>query len=177
MNSCSPALSIPPWSRLGQAVKAGVLTLALTLGSLVAAEPKPSAPAADAHRELQAFLEKWNRAVAAHNVEGIRESYADNARFRWFEDGMLRYRSRDEIVGALSQFATGTHIETSLSEIEAEWLGANQMVGSAKFRTRVTMPGQAFEYGGVFTLLVERAGGGWRFLHGHTSTVRPERPR
>jgi hypothetical protein len=41
----------------------------------------------------------------------------------------------------------------------------------------VTMPGQAFEYGGVFTLLFERVGGGWKFLRGHTSTVRSDRTR
>lgn len=177
MNPSSPELSIPRWGRLGQAAKAGVLTLALTLGGLVAAEPKPSASALDAHRELQAFLEKWNRAVATHDVAGIRESYSENAVFRWFEDGVLRYRSREEIVSALSQFPTGTRIETTLSEVEAEWLGENRMIGSARFRTRLMMPDQSFEYGGVFTLLVERAGGGWKFLHGHTSTMRPERPR
>ena len=101
----------------------------------------------------------------------------DDPRFRWFEDGLLRYRSGEEIVGALNGFPPGTRIETSLSEIEAEWLGAKNITGSAKFRTRVTMPGQSFEYGGVFTLVVERAEGGWKFLRGHTSTARPERTR
>jgi ketosteroid isomerase-like protein len=177
MNSFSQEFFIQKRGRVWVIVQSGVLTLILTLCCLVAAEPEASAPGVDATRELQAFLEKWNHAVAAHDVERIRESYADNARFRWFEDGVLHYRSREEIVGALGQFPPSTRIETSLSEIEAEWMGANRMVGSAKFRTRVTMPGQAFEYGGVFTLLFERVGGGWKFLRGHTSTVRSDRTR
>lgn len=177
MSSCQQTSISHQIGGLWTGAKAGILALALTIGGLVAGEPKTAAPAADAQRQLQAFLEKWNHAVATHDVAGIRESYSESAVFRWFEDGVLRYRSREEIVGALSQFPTGTRIETTLSEIEAEWLGESRMIGSARFRTRLTMPGQSFEYGGVFTLVVERAGHNWKFLHGHTSTVRPERPR
>jgi ketosteroid isomerase-like protein len=159
------------------AVSAGWLLVVLTLRAFAATGAETPAVATEARAEMQTFLTRWNDAMAAQDAPAIRASYVDDPRFCWFEDGVLRYRSVEEILRALQQFPPGTRIETSLSNIEGERLASNLIHGSARFRTRVTMPGRSFEYGGVFTLVLERVGPGWRFLRGHTSTLRPEQGR
>lgn len=177
MNPSVPTPSLLPRGRRLGAMRAGLFLATLTFCTFSSAEAEVPAGATEARRETQAFLERWNDAMAAQDAPIIHAFYVDDPRFRWFEDGLLRYRAVGEILGALKQFPPGSHFETSLSEMEAEWLAPGLIQGSAKFRTRVTMPGNSFAYGGVFTFVLERAGTDWKFLRGHTSTVRPERTR
>lgn len=156
---------------------AGLLLWVLTLCGAPAAFAAAPASPTEARQELQAFLARWNDAMSAQNAPAIRASYVADDRLRWFEDGALRYRATDEILHALAQFPPGSRIETTLTEIEGEWLTPKLIQGSATFRTRVTMPGRSFEYAGVFTLVIERDGPDGRFLRGHTSTTRPGRAR
>lgn len=123
--------------------------------------------------EIEVFLHEWNAAIAAQDQERTRSAYVNDDRMRWFEDGQLRYSSPDEIVSALRQFPPGTQVETELSEITIEPVSNDAAVGSASFQTRIAMPGSNFEFGGVFTMLMERGGRGWVFVNGHTSTRRP----
>lgn len=171
----NPARIADPGRRLGatrRTVQGGLILFVLTLRVIAAAAPESPPSTAEARQELRPFLERWNAAMATHDTATIQTSYVPDDRLRWFEDGALRYRSVEEILNALRQFPPGTHIVTSLSEIEAEWLTPQLIHGSAQFRTRMSMPGQTFEYAGVFTLVIERTETGWRFLRGHTSTIR-----
>lgn len=158
-------------------LRVSLLALVLLTARAAAASAEPSPSEMPAPSELQSFLHRWNDAMAARESAAIRAAYVDDDRFRWFEDGALRYRGVGEILHALQQFPPGTRLETSLADIEGVRLSPTVILGSATFRTRVALPGQAFEYGGVFTLVIEHDGTRWRFLRGHTSTLRPERPR
>lgn len=178
MNSpAMPTLSVRRSGSMRAAARIGLVLMALALQVIALADTENPTAAPEAPQELRPFLERWNDAMAAPDVAAIRKAYVADDRLRWFEDGALRYRSVEEILRALQQFPAGTRIETSLSEIEGQWLAPKLIHGSARFRTRVIMPGQSFEYGGVFTFVIERDGADWRFLRGHTSTVRPERRR
>jgi hypothetical protein len=168
---------VPRTCSLRTIVRTCLFLVAPILSTLVFAGTETPEATTGAPQKLRVFLTRWNDAMAAQDAPTIRASYVADDRLRWFEDGALRYRTREEILRALSQFPAGTRIETTLAEIEGEWLTAKLIQGSARFRTRVTMPGHSFEYGGVFTLVIERDGADWRFLRGHTSTVRPERGR
>lgn len=172
MNSALPTQPARWFGATERAVRAGLFLLVLTLRVIASTTPEIPASATAARQELHTFLERWNDAMAAQDTSTIRASYVADDRLRWFEDGALRYRSAEEILNALLQFPPGTRVLTTLSEIEAERLAPNLIHGSAHFRTRVMMPGQTFEYAGVFTLVIERADAGWRFLRGHTSTIR-----
>ncbi|MGP1345054.1 MAG: YybH family protein [Phycisphaerales bacterium] len=147
------------------------------LGGCAASGGPGAGDAAGVRAEVGEFLREWNSAVGAGDESRVRSAYVDDGRLRWFEDGVLRYRSADEIVGALRRFPAGTEIETELSEIEVEAVSVDSAHGSAAFTTRLAMPGGGFEFSGVFTMLVERDEGKWVFVRGHTSTRRAEEGR
>lgn len=149
-------------------IATGLLTF-LSLGRCVPApEPDPSAELI--HTEILTFLDAWNTAIAAGDRDAVRAAYVADPRFRWFEDGALRYRSVDEVLGGMDALGPGTEIRTELTNVETEPLSHRLAHGSASFETRLTMPQGAFSFGGVFTMLLERDDDGWRFVTGHTST-------
>lgn len=168
----------PPRSghRLAPSIALSCLILLQTM-NCGAAESSEIAPARNAQGAMQTFLNQWNAAIAAQDQQAIRATYVSDSRFQWFEDGALRYRSADEILGALGRFPPGTRIETKLSDVAAHELTDRLMHGSAKFQTRMILPDGQFEFDGVFTMLLERTEKGWKFLGGHTSTRRPETAR
>lgn len=167
----------PQNERRAVVLRASLLALVLLTARAIAASTESSPPATPGPSELPSFLHHWNDAMTARDSAAIRAAYVDDDRFRWFGDGALRYRNVEEILRALQQFPPGARIETSLADIEGVRLSPTAILGSAKFRTRVALPGQSFEYSGVFTLVIEHNGARWRFLRGHTSTLRPERSR
>lgn len=126
------------------------------------------------HAEVLAFLDEWNRAVATQDQAAIRAAYADGHQLLWFEDGMLRYQSGDDILSAMQQFPRDTHIHTIFSNVTTRLLSARHVYCSATFQTSLTMPTSGFEYGGIITMLLERQEGGWVFIDGHTSTLRSD---
>lgn len=145
---------------------------------LAACAPMDAARSPDALQvEVQAFLQRWNTAIAEGNASAVRSAYSDSPRFAWHEDGALRYRSREEIVASLGSFPPGTRVTTELSEIAARELAHPHVHVSAAFRTRLTMPSGPFAFSGVFTATLERTAEGFVFVDGHTSTKRPESRR
>ncbi len=154
-----------------------VFFLLLAMFCPVATQEKtPPAPIDNLKVEIENFLDKWNTAIAKGDATAIRSAYVADARFQWFEDGILTYRSSGQIVERLSKFPEGTHIDTNLSNVDVRLLTDELAYGSASYSTRITMPTGPFEFRGVFTMLVERTNGRWRFVSGHTSTV-PSRNR
>lgn len=133
---------------------------------------RPPVPVDNFNVGIKVFLDEWNTAIAKGDAAAIRSAYVADTRFQWFEDGILTYRSSDEIVEKLSKFPEGTKIDTKLSDIGVRLLTAKTAYGSASFRTKITLPTGPFEFSGVFTMLLEKDGGRWKFISGHTSTVR-----
>lgn len=121
------------------------------------------------HAETLAFLDRWNAALGAQDRPAIRAAYTDSDQFQWFEDGILRYESAAEILAALDQFPPGTRLRTTLSNVTTRALSDRFVHASADFQTRIEMPHGVFEFGGVFTMVLERTPGGLVFFTGHTS--------
>lgn len=153
-------------------VTAYFLTLFLAwLFSLSAQEKSNPVPVDNFKFEINAFLDKWNNAIAKSDLATIRSAYVNDARFQWFEEGVLTYRSSGEIINKLSQFPKGTTIDTQLSNIDVRPLTDKLAYGSASYATKIVMPTGPFEFSGVFTMLLERDNGRWKFVSGHTSTI------
>lgn len=148
------------------------LILFLSMFSSLAAQEKiKPAPADNFKVEINKFLDEWNTAIAKGDAAAIKSAYIADARFQWFEDGVLTYRSSNEIVARLSQFPKETTIDTKLSDIDVRLLSDKLAYGSASYATKLVMPTEPFEFHGVFTMLLERENGRWKFVSGHTSTV------
>lgn len=149
-----------------------IFTLFLVAFSSLSAQEKSNPVPVDNFKvEINAFLNKWNVAIAKSDVAGIRSAYVADSRFQWFEDGVLTYRSTGEIIDKLSLFPRGTTIDTKLSDIEVRPLTDKIAYGSALYATKIVMATGPFEFRGVFTMLLERDKGDWKFVSGHTSTV------
>lgn len=149
-----------------------VFTLFLAVFSSLSAQEKGKPVPVNNHKvEINSFLDKWNEAIAKSDVAGIRSAYVADSRFQWFEDGVLTYRSTGEIIDKLSQFPKGTTIDTKLGDIDVRPLTDKLAYGSASYATKIVMPTGPFEFRGVFTMLLERDKGVWKFVSGHTSTV------
>jgi Domain of unknown function (DUF4440) len=144
-------------------------SVALLLGACASS---PAANDGEQVAAVQRFLSDWNAALAAGDRQAVRAAYSNSPDFRWHEDGVLRYRSADEVLAALDQFPPGTRLSTTLSDITVLPLGNEKYNVSAAFKTRIGMPNGAFEFGGVFTAVLERKGSNFAFLTGHTSSVR-----
>lgn len=164
--------------RVKRLFAAAVITVLFAVVFLSAQTVKERTDSAseDVQSEIAAFLEKWNSAIANGDTSAIRSAYTDDARFQWFEDGQLRYRSADEILDELKKFPAGTKIDTKLSELKVVKLSENLAYGSAVFSTKITMPTGNFEFSGVFTMLLRRSDARWKFISGHTSTAKPDSP-
>lgn len=126
--------------------------------------------------EINAFLDKWNIAIAKSDLAAIQSAYVADARFQWFEDGVLTYRSSREIIEKLAEFPKETSIDTKLSDIDVRLLTDKLAYGSASYTTKIKMPSGPFEFRGVFTMLLERENDRWKFVSGHTSTVPTPKP-
>jgi len=124
--------------------------------------------------DVRSFLAAWNDAVAAGDHDAIRASYVAGDRLRWFEDGVLRYQSADEVVAAIDAFPPGTEVETDLSDVRIDAITASVAYGSAAFETLLTFPDGEFQFSGVFTMLLERTDRGWVMTAGHTSSIRTD---
>lgn len=153
-----------------------VLALSLAAGGCSTA-PVATASNSGVHAETLAFLDRWNAALAAQDRAAIRAAYTSSDQFQWFEDGKLRYKSADEVMAALNQFPPGTKLRTALSNVTTRALSDRLVHASADFQTQVTMPNGTFEFGGVFTMVLERTENGFVFINGHTSTQRPASTR
>ena len=152
-----------------------ISTLLLAMFCSLAAQEKsnrPPVPVDNFKVEIKDFLDEWNTAIAKGDAAAIRSAYVADARFQWFEDGVLTYRSSGEIVDKLRQFPKGTKIDTRLSDINIRLLTDKLAYGNASFSTKIALPTGPFEFSGVFTMLLERHDGQWKFVSGHTSTVR-----
>ncbi|MGQ0542894.1 MAG: YybH family protein [Blastocatellia bacterium] len=160
-----------------QIIAALILTLfAAAISSISAQEKSKPVPADNLKVEITAFLDKWNIAIANSDLAAIRSAYVSDARFQWFQEGVLKYRSSSEIVEQRSKYPKETAIVTKLSDIEVRLLNDQLAYGSVAFKTKLSMPTDSFEFSGMFTMLLEKTDGHWKFVSGHTSTVPPPTP-
>lgn len=160
--------------------------IALTLTLLVAsAAPgcrasgaRPSVELTPAHRaaltdSVAAVLTEFSRRLNARDFASLLEFYADDPRFRWVEDGAVRYTSRADVGRAFEQARSFPEIRTEYAGTQIEVLSPDVALLFTNFRTSLGAGADAVRFSGALTATLVRTPMGWRFLSGHSSTLRP----
>ena len=124
--------------------------------------------------EVEAFLERHHSTLEAREPDAIRQLYVTDERFAWFEDGVKRYASPEDIVKALAAYPAGMSIETEYSGTLVDVLSPTLASVHTGFETKIGEGEASFAFGGVITMLLERDAD-WRIVTGHSSSRRPER--
>lgn len=121
-------------------------------------------------------LEAFRAAFAARDFRSALRFYADDPRFRWIEDGELRYTSRAAVATALLAFAPAVRaLELSYFDPVVTPLGPGVAVVTSRFVQKLTdTTGAVRGLAGTMSVTMIHADSGWRFLVGHTSTVVPQ---
>jgi uncharacterized protein (TIGR02246 family) len=122
-----------------------------------------------------AMLTAWREAVGTRNVERVAGFYADDPEFRWIEDGMVRYTSRQQLLEAYrGQMPSLRAMEFTLDNPQVTPLAPGVALVTTVFTQKITDTlGTVTGFAGVLTMTVIHADSGWRFLAGHTSSVIP----
>lgn len=121
---------------------------------------------------VQETLGLFRRYSAASQWDSLSRLYVDDARFRWVENGMVRYRSAAEIHQALAALPPNTRIESTYQDTEIIPIAPGIASVVTRFQTRIA----DFSFGGAITMMLIHRDDGWRILGGHTSAPQP-RPR
>jgi ketosteroid isomerase-like protein len=156
-------------------------SLAGLLGLAVACSAPPP-PFSDAHAaaiqdSVRSMLAEFRAHSAAGQWDSMARMYADDPRFRWFEDGVIRYRSAAEVRQALAGLLAGMRIETTYDSMEIVAVAPGIATASTLFETRFTdSTGGGFGFGGAITMTLVHEADGWRFLGGHSSSPKPRGP-
>lgn len=157
-----------PDTRRGK-VRALLLALSVTVGAC--AGPGRAPAHVDDAESVAAFFAHYIATLEERDPAAVRELFVDDGRFAWFTDGARSYGSPDDVLRGMQRYAE-FEFRTQLDDVTVLALGARHATASASFSTELSSDdAPPFRYGGVITLVVERApDAGWRILRGHTST-------
>jgi hypothetical protein len=111
-------------------------------------------------------------AVEERDPSALREILVPGDRLAWIEDGQVRYRSAQEVLSSLLAFPAGTPIHTQTSDLEVVPIGERGAHAWTRFETTVGEGEGAFSFRGIVSFVLERTGGSWRIVGGHTSSPR-----
>jgi hypothetical protein len=125
--------------------------------------------------EVAGFLDAFQSALEVRDLDALRGFYALEDHFEWVEDGSVRYRSPDEIVEALSGLPQDASFRTEYSARTIRPVGIGGALVSTQFRTVMGTSPDAFEFGGMITMVLENGAAGWQIIGGHTSTAQEGR--
>ncbi|MES2305097.1 MAG: nuclear transport factor 2 family protein [Gemmatimonadota bacterium] len=137
--------------------------------------PAHSAAIADS---VSATLGEYRAAFAARDIDATMRFYADDPRFRWVEDGELRYSSKAEVAAALRAFVPSLKaIELSYYDPVVTPLAPGVAVVATRFAQKITdSAGVMRGFAGAMSMTLIHGDSGWRFLVGHTSSLVPRPP-
>ena len=123
---------------------------------------------------VQRVFTEYTRALNAGDVERASRFYADDPRFEWFEDGVQRFKSRADVLAALSQARTSGAARTQFDNPQITVLDEQTAVLATTFHTAGAGGGEGEPASrGALTITLVREREGWRFLIGHSSRERP----
>ena len=129
----------------------------------------------DAVREeaLSAYA-SYGAHLNAGELDSAGAFVADDSRFRWYEDGVIRYRTPTDLREALQAIAAYGHIRVRADEPNVIVLSPDNVWLSTMTSTEIG-PGDsvAFAFEAAVTLVMIRTTAGWKMLAGHSSTARP----
>lgn len=124
----------------------------------------------------QAVLDAFRRYSAEGQWDSLGSLYADEANFRWLEQGVVQYRSPAILRQALRRVPPGTRIETSYNDTQVVALAPGVASITTAFRTQFVDQGRpGAEFGGVLNMTLVHREAGWRILVGHSSSRPAER--
>ncbi len=126
----------------------------------------------DPAREVLSVLDRYLRAVESRDSAAIRRLYVDDGRFVWIEDGMVRYRSADEVLEGLAAFPAEMPMRTTLARTVVVPVGADGAHAHTEFTTEMGEGAGGFSFGGAMSFLLERGPEGWQIVGGHVSSPR-----
>jgi len=118
-------------------------------------------------------LGQYQAALEHGDVDAIASFYAEDPRFFWVEDGAVRYRSREEVRAALEQVQSYGPATYEFGEARIEVLTDDFAIVSMPVKTSFGDPGASgFSFSVVQTIVMARLDGEWRFLNGHSSSLK-----
>lgn len=156
-------------------VFAAALAGAVTLGACRPADtPRPmtAAHAAAIRDSVQATLDAFLRYSAAGQWDSLGGLYAEGPDFRWMEQGVVQYRSADQIRQAMARVPSTTRVETTHHDTEIVALAPGVASVATAFHTTFvdSRNPEGREFGGVITMTLVHQEAGWRIVVGHTSS-------
>lgn len=153
------------------------LLAALVAGCGPAATPaaKPEltlAHAAAIGDSVDAMLDSLRAAFGRRDLAASVAFYADDPRFRWVEDGRVRYASRAQMEEALALMSRLRALDLSFYDPIVTAVAPGVATLITNFAQKVVdSTGTARGFAGVMTATVIHQAGGWRLLVGHTSAT------
>lgn len=124
---------------------------------------------------VTATLEQFRLAFAGRDIAAVLRFYADDPRFRWVEDGEVRYASKAEVATALRAYAPSLKaMELAYFDPLVTALAPGVAVVTTRFAQKVTdSSGVTRGFAGAMSMTLIHADSGWRLLVGHTSSLVP----
>lgn len=122
---------------------------------------------------VNGMLTNWRAAIASRDADRLVRFYAADQRFRWIEDGAVRYTTPSQLADAYHvMIPTVRAIELTLDNPAVTPLAPGTALVTTGFAEKVTdNSGVITGFAGELSLLVIHADSGWQFLSGHTSSV------
>jgi hypothetical protein len=122
-------------------------------------------------------LSQFRRYSSTSQWDSLSRLYAGDERFRWVENGVVRYRSAAEVRQALMRLTSTMRIETTYQDTEILPIAPGLASVVTRFQTRFGDPAAGgFTFGGAITMTLINTTDGWRMLGGHTSSPIPRTP-
>lgn len=147
----------------------------LTALAACATTARTAQPLSDVHAtairdSVQQTLDLFRRYSRTRQWDSLVTLYADDPRFRWIENGAVRYRSPSDIQVGLAALPPNTSIESTYRDTEITPIAPGIASVTTLFQTRfVSPPAPPFEFGGAITMMLIHRPDGWRILSGHSS--------
>jgi ketosteroid isomerase-like protein len=126
------------------------------------------AEAPEVKAAIDDFVAKYN----AHDAAGVGAHYADDANFRWIEDGRMVYESKTAAVTGLANFFTGFGAsKLDAYDLKISMLTDEAAVATFRFNQIVSANGQAsLKLEGAMSFALTDRDGGWKILVAHKSS-------
>lgn len=147
---------------------AAALVIAVSACSQAAAPP-PVDPAVIVG-ETKAFLDQWVAAREQGDGDILQPMYSAQPTFRWIENGVVFYAVGSDAAASLDMASTGGYTpDLTLQDPVITVLSDTAAAVTADYTMLFKFGGIAFDSSGVFTAVLVKEDGAWKFLQGHLS--------
>jgi hypothetical protein len=140
----------------------GILAvLAVTSACAHGPQPLTQTHVAAMQDSVRETLSLFRRHQSTSQWDSLSRLYADDARFRWVENGVVRYRSAADVRQALARLASAMRIETTYQDTEILPIAPGLASVVTRFQTRFGDPAAGgFTFGGAITMTLIHAAEG-----------------